>query len=804
LFWGTNTAQQKWVFRTNNDYIRVEVNGGNVVGSTNIRDDKWHHVAATWSDDGTPDVEDVKLYVDGVLDAKSGTTTEPINTVSGTDVTVGVKEGNGSDFDGLIDDVRVYDRVLTPEEIGRLASMLDAGLVGHWKLDDGTDSPTAADSAGSNDGVLGAAMDPATDWITNGPVDGALAFAGTAESVDCGTGLDITGTLTVAAWVKIDDTGQNWEIVDKKAGPTVANGYTLEASCLDGMVRIRAGDSTVGEGAVAWDAARWHHVAGVVDGTTARVYFDGVEVGSGAVTALGSDIATALRLGQVAGMLDDVRVYDRALLPVEIQTLFNQGDPMWMPFIVSVTAAGSDPGLTDGDTLTIVFDVDTNEPGVATKADIDGLINFDPASLGRTLGESYTGAWTAPDTLVITVLNAAGGSLDVGHTIRFIADGTQDLKNAAGTSTASTEAAVVVGSWGVLSDPNLVAWYLLDEPGGATQALDATANAHHSTAVNGALPGYTGKIDGAWYFDGNNRRITLPAGISTPIVDNITLAAWVWADAPANQGGMAAVLSERFAGDGDVEFTLYTASGKLAAGFYDGAWHQYAEATDIPTGVWVHVAATYDGHFVRVYRDGAEVTASGDLNLPLPSGTNGWDIGHRHDGSDDWRGRIDDVRIYNRTLTPQEIYVLAGGIGYEYGLTAHWELDETVGITASDSTSNNNTGVLQGMTGTEWTTGQVEGALELNGTDDYVQIAAGGSSTGFLHDAFTERTVAMWFNADDTAGTRMLFDEGGASNGFGIRIMAGQLELGAAGSSATATTATAFADTGSWHHVVGV
>jgi len=69
--WGQDSPGEKWIFRTQDDNgtagaLRVEVNGGFVVGSTDIVDGQWHHVAATWENDGTPNVLDVQLYVDGV------------------------------------------------------------------------------------------------------------------------------------------------------------------------------------------------------------------------------------------------------------------------------------------------------------------------------------------------------------------------------------------------------------------------------------------------------------------------------------------------------------------------------------------------------------------------------------------------------------------------------------------------------------------------------------------------------------------------------------------------------------------
>jgi len=74
LWWGTSAAGQRWVFRvTDGGVMRIEVGGGNVVGTAVVTDNTWHHVAAVWSDDGSPDVGDTLLYVDGAPDTKSST-----------------------------------------------------------------------------------------------------------------------------------------------------------------------------------------------------------------------------------------------------------------------------------------------------------------------------------------------------------------------------------------------------------------------------------------------------------------------------------------------------------------------------------------------------------------------------------------------------------------------------------------------------------------------------------------------------------------------------------------------------------
>ncbi len=121
MSWGVNTAGQKWTFRVQtangtNGAIRVEVNGGFHVGMTPIHDDQWHYVAATFADDGTPNVQDIVLYVDGVTNGTSISQSQAINTASSADVRIG-QDFNNRPFNGPIDEARISSVVRSEDWI---------------------------------------------------------------------------------------------------------------------------------------------------------------------------------------------------------------------------------------------------------------------------------------------------------------------------------------------------------------------------------------------------------------------------------------------------------------------------------------------------------------------------------------------------------------------------------------------------------------------------------------------------------------------------------------------------------------
>jgi hypothetical protein len=126
MSWGQNVGSKKWVFRIQDSNgtegaIRVEVNGGFQVGDTPVTDNGWHHVAATWTDDGSPNVQDVKLYLDGQLQGISASQSKAVDTASSSNVRIGANEAGANGFVGNMDDAAVWSEVLTAGQIYNLS-----------------------------------------------------------------------------------------------------------------------------------------------------------------------------------------------------------------------------------------------------------------------------------------------------------------------------------------------------------------------------------------------------------------------------------------------------------------------------------------------------------------------------------------------------------------------------------------------------------------------------------------------------------------------------------------------------------
>ena len=176
--WGNTGTSRRVEFRVNGNRLRCESSGGNVQGDTNVTDDEWHHVAVTVKENATLSSGDVTFYLDGQVDTRTSSDTDVFDITSNFDVKIGQMYDLSSSrwFIGLIDDVRIYNKELTPEEIGK-AMTGDPRLAWGPSPADGTTanvevakplSWTPGDSMAKHDVYLGVDEQAVTDADTTG------------------------------------------------------------------------------------------------------------------------------------------------------------------------------------------------------------------------------------------------------------------------------------------------------------------------------------------------------------------------------------------------------------------------------------------------------------------------------------------------------------------------------------------------------------------------------------------------------------------------------------------------------------
>ena len=490
------------------------------------------------------------------------------------------------------------------------------GLVAAYAFDE-VSGATAVDATGNgnNGAVVGAT------WVT-GRYGGGLLFDGSNDYV----GLPALGTFyntafTLEAWVLKATTKNDVGIV----GTWTGSGPMLWVDHLASRYHLTLGSSmsTYLDSGLNPVVGQWQHLAATSDGTTARFYVNGTQVSSRAVSgSVGS--SNTWRIGAYGsgpgnffdGVLDEIRVYDRALSAAEVQADRDQ------PLGITNPGAPTAPGnlTVTGSTQTSVslgWTASTDDTGVSGYN-----IYVDGAAAGTTAATSFTVPGLTCSTGYSIEVEAFDGSANVSP--RALVD--------ASTATCDTSS-------------GLVAAYAFDD-GSGTAAADASGNGH-TGAISGAAWA-TGRHGGGLFFDGSNDYVALGA-LGTFYNAGFTLEAWVQKSSAKKDVGVLGT----WAGSGPMLWVDHVAGHNYLT--LGGSFSSYLDSGQSPAvGQWQHLAATFDGATARYFIDGAEV-ASRAFSGSVGS-SNTWRVGAYGGSPGNFLdGFVDDVRVYNRALTAGEI-----------------------------------------------------------------------------------------------------------------------------------------------------
>lgn len=205
-------------------------------------------------------------------------------------------------------------------------SMVDDSLVLHLAFDEGVGDAVIDDSIHSNNGEIKGN----TKWV-DGKSGTALGFGGGGDSVEipASDSLNITDKITLEMWVKVGPGAEvkqagiekgGWEtgeysIYPVYEGGTVMQFFDLPAACGDAGIR--------GPGI---QDNQWHYVAGTWDGKVISLYIDGDLETSGKCDGKLKRSNQAVYIGSrlaserfLTGVVDEVRIYNRALTQAEIK-----------------------------------------------------------------------------------------------------------------------------------------------------------------------------------------------------------------------------------------------------------------------------------------------------------------------------------------------------------------------------------------------------------------------------------------------------------------------------------------------------
>ncbi len=220
---------------------------------------------------------------------------------------------------------------------------ITTGLVGHWKLDEAS-GVTATDFSGNaNTGTLINVADPATatsGWTSSGRLNGALLFDGLDDYVNSGHGssMNTTDAITIGVWVYIFDTSldNNNNYYRAVLGRAIDANYGFLLTTFPGggiVFNYKSGGVQYTQQTPTVSMNTWYHIVGTFDGSSIKIYTNGQDTSyvGGFYRDHGSNDlligARAVGVGRFKGIIDDVRIYNRALTAADAFELYKWPGP---------------------------------------------------------------------------------------------------------------------------------------------------------------------------------------------------------------------------------------------------------------------------------------------------------------------------------------------------------------------------------------------------------------------------------------------------------------------------------------------
>ena len=383
-----------------------------------------------------------------------------------TFVQIAAPAGTGTTYSdsGLTANTSYIYRVRATDAAGNLSAYSNAasattlttisGLVAAYSFNEGTGTSVADASGNGNTGtVVGAS------WTAGGKYGGALSFNGSSSYVDLGNpaAFGVTGSMTWSAWINSAANPPDDGIIVAKSDS--ASGWQVKTSPDTGpqtfgsSVSASAGSRIQRYSTTVRSLNTWYHVAGVYDASarTLSVYVNGV-LSSGALvgTVPASQVRSSVNVNigrrtgglYFNGIIDEVRIYNRALTQSEIQADMNtpvgNGGSNPPPPAVMLSSSSLAFGNQATGTASGPKSISLTNTGGSLLA--IGSIAVSGANSSDFAQSGNCGASLAPNgscTITIVFTPASTGARSAAVTIADNAPGSPHTAGLTGTGTAS-------------------------------------------------------------------------------------------------------------------------------------------------------------------------------------------------------------------------------------------------------------------------------------------------------------------------------------------------------------------------------
>lgn len=222
------------------------------------------------------------------------------------------------------------------------------------------------------------------------------------------------------------------------------------------------------------------------------------------------------------------------------------------------------------------------------------------------------------------------------------------------------------------------------------------------SSVKLTATGGTNFAGNAISFDGTNDYVLVPDAVNLRLTSQGTVELWLKA-ASLTQDTYATIIGKANSGvpSGLSYYIEWKGTTNILCAISNGTTQNQISISPLSDLNWHHLAFTWDGAFLKIYKDGVEAATAvaqtinaqaSAFNLKI--GGYGWESYGLN--NQEFKGQIDEVRVWNVARSAAQI---ASTINSSVpvnaaGLVGYWKMDEGTGTTTADATANGNTGTL--------------------------------------------------------------------------------------------------------------
>ncbi|MCR9014614.1 LamG-like jellyroll fold domain-containing protein [Aquiflexum gelatinilyticum] len=264
----------------------------------------------------------------------------------------------------------------------------------------------------------------------------------------------------------------------------------------------------------------------------------------------------------------------------------------------------------------------------------------------------------------------------------------------------------------------LIGYWTMEEGSGMTLMDQSGKNNHLSIQNTTGATWVQGVKGNALALAGRNFA-SIPHNSSLEITSALSMTAWVKATS-VHRGTILYKSAGKgfelwFTIDGKIEFRLNRASNgttyRILSNFsYNNSLNQ-----------WIHVAASFDGRTMKIYVNGEEDASKTFTTFNIGTTSGNLVLGSM-DGIQRWQGSLDEIRLFNRSLSLEEILLAMNSSSIQEkplsDLIGHWQMEEGSGNSLKDETINGLHATFVDNSGITWSSGKIGQAIYLTGKSD--------------------------------------------------------------------------------------